>query len=71
VEEAKAARAAALARKEMAERRLAEIEAQVRAMGVEPEDIEAEISRLEREIEEKVRRAEELLRPFEELARNA
>ena len=56
VDEAKAARAAAAARKEMAEKRLAEIEAQVRAMGVEPEEIENEIARLEREILDEINR---------------
>ncbi|MGB9848879.1 MAG: hypothetical protein ACPLSY_03495 [Moorellaceae bacterium] len=71
IEEAKRARAAAEARREMALKRKAEIEAQIREMGVDPENVEAEIQRLEAEIKENLAKAEELLRPFEELVNNA
>lgn len=71
LEEAKRARAAAEARREMALKRKAEIEAQIREMGVEPENVDAEIERLEAEINENLARAEELLRPFEELVVNS
>lgn len=71
LEEAKRARAAAEAKREMALQRKKEIEDQIRAMGVEPENVEAEIERLEAEVEEKLAAAEELLRPFEELSRRA
>jgi|GEM_PF-2080121 chromosome segregation ATPase len=71
IEEAKRARAAAEARREMALKRKAEIEAQIREMGVDPENVEAEIQRLEAEISENLAKAEELLRPFEELVDNA
>lgn len=69
VEKAKAARARAEAEKEMLERRLAEVEDQIRALGVEPDQAEEEIRRLDAEIGRRLAEAEELLRPFEELLR--
>jgi len=71
LEEAKRARAAAEAKREMALKRKAEVEAQIREMGVDPERVEEEIARLRAEVREKLERAAELLRPFEELVGHA
>ncbi len=46
------ARVRAEADKANAEKRLGELEAEVRALGVEPENLEAEIAKLDQEIQE-------------------
>lgn len=71
VERAKTARIQAEERKAAAERRLQELEAQIRELGVDPENVEEEIARLDREINTKIERIEELLAPFEEMTGNA
>lgn len=66
-ERAKTARIQAEERKAAAERRLREIEEEMRAMGVEPDCAEDELARLDGDIVAKLARVEELLGPFENL----
>lgn len=49
--------------KKHAEKRLEELYAEVRALGVEPENIEAEIAKLEAEIEEGLQEIAKLIPP--------
>jgi len=62
IETGKAEKAKAEANLETYTRQREEILAELRALGVEPENLETEIRRLEQEIEENLARAEELLR---------
>lgn len=51
LEKMKTARVRAQADKENAEKRIGELQAEVRALGVEPENLEAEIAKLDQEIQ--------------------
>ncbi|MEW6171820.1 MAG: hypothetical protein AB1510_01955 [Bacillota bacterium] len=64
IEKAKRLREQAIARKEVLEQQLKEIEAEVRALGVEPDRLEEEITRLETEARLSLEEAEKLI-PWE------
>jgi septal ring factor EnvC (AmiA/AmiB activator) len=64
IERAKRLREQAAARKEVLEQQLREIEAEIRAHGVEPERLEEEIARLEAEARQALAEAEKLI-PWE------
>lgn len=62
IEKGKAEKARAEANLETYTKQRDEIISELKALGVEPENLDAEIARLDREIEEALARAEELLR---------
>jgi chromosome segregation ATPase len=66
-ERAKTARIQAQERKAAAERRLGEIEQEMRAMGIDPDCAEDALTRLDADIVAKLAQVEDLLRPFEAL----
>jgi chromosome segregation ATPase len=70
-ERAKTARIQAEERKAAAERRLREIEQEMRAMGIDPDCAEDELARINADIASKLARVEDLLGPFEALMRHA
>ncbi|MEW6573805.1 MAG: hypothetical protein AB1374_09270 [Bacillota bacterium] len=61
IEKAKRLREKAAGQKEVLEQRLQEIEAKIRAQGVEPERLEEEIARLEAEARQAIAEAEKLI----------
>lgn len=61
IEKGKAEKARAEANLETYTKQRDEIISELKALGVEPENLDAEIARLDREIEEALARAEELL----------
>ena len=62
IEKGKAEKARAEANLETYTKQRDEIIAELKTLGVEPENLDAEIARLDREIEEALARAEELLK---------
>ncbi len=66
-ERAKTARIQTEERKAAAERRLREIEEEMRAMGVEPDCAEDELARINADMAAKLAQVEDLLGPFEAL----
>jgi len=66
-ERAKTARIQAEERKAAAERRLREIEQEMRAMGIDPDCAEDALTRINVDILAKLARVEDLLGPFEAL----
>lgn len=68
IEKAKRMRDWAAGQKEVLEQRLREIEAEIRAQGVEPERLEEEIARLEAEARRALAEAEKLI-PWELIRR--
>jgi len=68
IEKARRLREQAAARKEVLEQQLREIEAEIRAQGVEPERLDEEIARLEAEARQALAEAEKLI-PWELIQR--
>lgn len=63
IEQGKAAKAKAEANLETYTKQKEELEAQVRELGIEPDQLEAEITRLDVEIADSLTKAEQLLQP--------